>query len=96
MKDGRKIDPTDGQAVLDEFEWIGIIRRTGEWRKGQPVYALTEFGLRIGEDYPGEKEFNAAVEALILHKLAHSSIDPEDRKHERKIVLQQGASAKPN
>ena len=79
MKDGRKIDifpmphsaPTDVQGVLDEFEWLGIMRRTGEWRKGQPVYAITEFGRRIREDYPGDKEFSAAIEALIRLKLAH-------------------------
>jgi hypothetical protein len=61
--------PTDVQGVLDEFEWLGIARKTGEFRKGRPVYTLIEFGRKLGDENPGEK-FSAAVEALARRKLA--------------------------
>ena len=59
--------PKDVRDVLDEFEWLGIVRRSG-YRKGKPVYVLTEFGKKLGDD--GEM-FEAAVKALVRRKLAH-------------------------
>jgi len=61
--------PTDVQGVLDEFEWLGIVRKTGEFRKGRPVYIMTEFGRKLGDENPGAK-FSAAVEMLARRKLA--------------------------
>lgn len=61
--------PTDVQGVLDEFEWLGIVCKTGEFRKGKPVYIMTEFGRKLGDENPGEK-FIAAVEMLARRKLA--------------------------
>ncbi len=64
--------PTDVQGLLDEFEWLGILCKTGEFRRGQPVYVVTEFGKKLGDVYSGEAEFNAAVRALIRRKLSAS------------------------
>ncbi len=77
MATGKKLDdplsayeaPKNIQDICDEFDWLGIFRRTGEWRRGQPVYALTEFGRKFGYENRGEKEFAAAVEALTRRKL---------------------------
>lgn len=62
-------EPKDVRGVLDEFEWLGIVRRSG-YRKGKPVYVLTEFGEKLGDDNPGDK-FEPAVKALVRRKLAH-------------------------
>lgn len=61
--------PTDVQGVLDEFERLGIVRKTSEFRNGRPVYELTEFGEKLGDDNPGES-FDAAVDALARRKWA--------------------------
>lgn len=61
--------PRDLQGVLDEFEWLGIVRKTGEFRNGRPVYIMTEFGRKLGDENPGEK-FSAAVEILARRKPA--------------------------
>lgn len=60
--------PKDVQGVIDEFEWLGIMCKSGEFRNGKPVYALTEFGKKFGDDNPGEA-FDPAVRALIQCKL---------------------------
>jgi DNA-binding PadR family transcriptional regulator len=34
--------------MLEDFEREGLIRRTGEFHNGQPVYTVTEFGRAQG------------------------------------------------
>jgi hypothetical protein len=65
----KKPSPKEVQAVFDKFEWLGLVRKTGVSRKGQPVYELTEFGVKLGEDNPGQP-FEAAINALVQRKLA--------------------------
>lgn len=43
------------QRTLDELEADGLVRRTGELRNGEPVYALTERGQRWGCDDAAER-----------------------------------------
>lgn len=57
------------QNVLDEFELLGIVRKTGEFRKGKPVYVMTEFGKQFGDEHPGD-ELDAAVKALLRRRRA--------------------------
>ena len=54
----------DLQNALDDLESAGIVRKTGEFRKGQPVYVLTEFGRTFRDEHPGD-DVGAAVEALL-------------------------------
>jgi hypothetical protein len=68
MKEKSYEVPTDVQGVLDEFEWLGIVRKSGEFRNGKPVYVLTEFGQTLGDENPGDK-FDAAVNDLVRRKL---------------------------
>ncbi|HEY2529617.1 MAG TPA: hypothetical protein VGJ20_17000 [Xanthobacteraceae bacterium] len=35
------------EAALESLEALGLIRRNGEFRRGEPVYVVTELGKRI-------------------------------------------------
>jgi len=35
------------RQTFDELEQLGLIRRTGELRRGQPVFVLTELGRTV-------------------------------------------------
>jgi hypothetical protein len=35
------------EAALESLEALGLIRRNGEFRRGQPVYVVTELGKRL-------------------------------------------------
>ena len=65
----QKASPKAVQAVFDKFEWLGLVRKTGVPRKGQPVYELTELGVKLGEDNPGQP-IEAAIDALVQRKLS--------------------------
>lgn len=53
------------QQLLDEGERVGIYRKTGEFRKGQPVYVITEFGIKFGKAHPDSDDFDAAYAELL-------------------------------
>ena len=46
--------------TLQELEQLGLIEKTGEFRKGRPVWAVTEYSKHLGETAPQLLE-------LILH-----------------------------
>ena len=58
------------QQAIDDLECVGILRKNGEFRKGQPVYELTDFGKQFGDEHPDGEDFEAAVDTLLRRKRA--------------------------
>jgi hypothetical protein len=58
------------EAMMERWASLGLLKRTGDYRNGKPVYAKTAFFDRLSEQHPTNQAFEAAIDALVKQRQA--------------------------